>query len=310
MYEMNSEDATKDIDADVVSDNFHSTLDILDESADISQSRVDIIEEMMTTGEVSLNEDDVKRVKRLGTALKSLLDGIADEDEPEEQKDRNRKLLEEMEGILNKLTRANIKAEAIIKEDQHAFISIADAARNQSEMLTNSSQGMTYNRLLSGMLMQYLETNKISSSVIIHERPNFFVENSLHLKRIHQIFIKNFRNKQTRTGLCLGCWKFTSMETTLTKNRKYAAYKDKHYPLIVKFSFLVQTKNHNIMKERRIFVHDLIYFLYHTEHQFITEEAKKIFLLDENKNDIQFVPFPLINLALSEMDIGSTGIYM
>ena len=111
MEEMNSTDAAERIDSDVVSDNFQSTLDALDESADISQNRANTIEEIMAAGEVFLNEDDLKRVKKLRAALKNLLDGIANEDEPEEQKKINRKLLEGMEEILNKLIRSNLKAE-------------------------------------------------------------------------------------------------------------------------------------------------------------------------------------------------------
>ena len=195
MNEINRTNASMSIDADVISENFHSTLDALDESVEISQSRATTIEQIMMAGEIFLSKADLKGVKRLKNILHTLLSEMASEDEPEEEKNRNRKLLEDMEEILNKLTKSNLKAEKLIKEDQHAFINISDVIRTQSEVLTRSSQGETYSRLLWTMLAQYLDANRITSSVNLEDRPNFFVENSLHLKRIHQIFIGNFSNK-------------------------------------------------------------------------------------------------------------------
>ena len=284
----------KGIDVEEAAENFMASQSVLDESIDLSRSRIEKIEEMIARKEIHLSDKEWKRIDKLSKRMGVLVEMINEEIETSEDKLKNKELFEEVQRALKRLIECNYTAFNLIREDLDAFKEIEEKAGDVSDLLQSSGQGTTYMQIFWNVISKYLSTNNITSHTPINERPNVFAETSVHLKRIHMILNENTANQFSRTRLCLGCWMLISVDTTANRNRKNYVYKKTGLPMMMKFSSFLDTKQSHVHYERSIYLEDLIYFMYQTKHTFFSIEAEKIFSLKENEDKLSFMPCPLV----------------
>ena len=297
----------KDIDTEEAAENFMASQSALDTSFELSCTRIEKIEEMMIRKEIRLTEDEFQRIRKLKKTIGMLAKTINEEDESQIDKDKNRELFKELESTLERLIDCHIKSIKLISEDLQAFMKIGETVGNASMLLSNSGQATTYFQIFWDVMTKYLTTNNILPTIPIIDRPNIFINSSVFLKRIQKILNENTSNRLARTRLCLGCWTFVSVDTTVNRSKKHLMFKNTHLPLMIKFSLLVEVKQFKVDRNKSIHLEDLIHFLYLSKHVFLSKEAQSIFKIHENQERLTFVPCPLVKkpkISTNDQHIG------
>ena len=285
---------TIQLDASEVVQNFSEATNALEESYDLTRKQGMRISAVLKKNNTFLSAKDIERMKGLRSSVRDLLETVNDDEEPKENQEKNKKLFKELDKVLEKAVESNNKAMALIKEDKSAFSQIEEVTGTAVNKILNTNQGKTFVQIYSEMIRMYLETNDILSTVLITKRPNIYVENCIHLKRLHSMFTQSIGNRVSRTRLCLGCWSFVTIDTSTSSRIKNLIYKNTYYPLLIKFLLFVDTYNWSTLVKRKLHIQDLIYFLYKIGHKFNDKEVQAIFQLEENQESLRFFPFPLI----------------
>ena len=283
---------------DEVANNFSRSKTVLDESAELSKSRSSRLDQVIDSKDTALGKQELQKVQRLEKSLLKMLNSLEDQEVQDDETKKNQKVLRDLIATIKRLVQSGKSMLSVLQEDRQAFKLIEETSEYESRRLDQSEQGMTYTMIFWEVIGRFLNLNKITAETPMLSRPNVYEHDSYHLKAIYNIFNRNHTNKSTRTHLCLGCWTFMDVNKLANRKGVTNTFKSSGYPLFVRFSYLVDTVHNKLPRPRMLCIQDLIFFLYCTNHEFISHQAKLIWELEDNAQQPEFVPFPLFKRDL------------
>ena len=289
---------------------FQKTQETIEELSASALENSRKIEMKIETGEIALQLDDEGHFARLKSVLNEITTRHARRTVNEELRTRIHQRTKEMHDFMDNLMMDHnalfLLVEKLAKSEKKFGLSLIQLG----DLLENSEQGKVYSSILDSILNKFITSFKLQAQTNLNERPNVYTEHIEELNMLHQILVECNQTKAKRMHLCLGCWKLVSFGSHTMKKARNLGFKGRNYPLLIPLKEMVEIYHENAFDEPEISLKNVIFFLWYSNHKFISEEANDLFTNPRNSPYVTFMPFPALTIEEKKRTTAIPGNFM
>ena len=266
------------------------------------------IEERIDSGQIGLKIDDEGHFARLKSVLNQITSRHKRGSNSEEVRAKMIQRTKELQDFMDNLLLDHNQLFLLVEKLAHSQKKLGLSLTEFGHLLDNTEQGKVYSSILESILHKFITSFKIQAEIESNERPNVYCDQIQELNMLHEILAECNVVQSSRMHLCLGCWKLITFGSGTLMKYKNFGFKGKNYPLLISLKEIVGIYHKEVFQEPEICLKDIIYFLWCTKHEFLSEEAKNHFSNPRNQPEITFMPFPLMSIETKKKPNTISGI--
>ena len=270
----------------------HSVVEELSMKALVESQRV---EEMIADGTIGVQNNDEGHLARLKLVLDRVTSRLMKKSKNDALNERMKQRTEDIQTFINDMLIEHNQLFRLVQNLSKSQKETGQTLSNLSERMLSSEQGQTYQKILDSIIHQFISRNQLDPVVVGLERPNIYKEYSYEMNMLYEILLECHETKARRIHLCLGCWQLISFGNSTIQKYRNTGFRGRNYPLLISQLDIVDVRKAEGVEEPKIYLQDLIYFLWYSGHKFFVDGINEILYGEINTPDLKFMPFPMIN---------------
>ena len=255
-----------------------------------------MVEILIEQGTIAQQIDDEGNLGRLKQVLNEVTFRLMNKVKTQALKDKMKERTKDLEKFINQIIVEHNNLFRLVKKLSKSQKETGECLADLSDKLSSSEQGIAYQKILTSIIHRFMSENGLGPDVNLEDRPNIYREYSYELNMLYEILFECHETKARRMHLCLGCWQIISFGNSTLQKYKNVGFKEKNYPLLINLGDLVDTQNGDKVDEPKIYLQDVIYFLWYSGHIFFEKQLNLIMECEQNSTNFNYMPFPQINL--------------